>query len=787
MQAKFKWICFWTILTTIGLSGSEISKCQQGQNCKLPDCFCATFNHPLINTTKNIPQMVYFGFDDALTPVVDPYYKKLFRSNRINPNGCSIGMTLFVSHQYTSYADVKYFHDNGMEVASHSVKHGHTITEGSLYREAKQQKLNLAGLSGIPLSDIIGWRSPFLETAGDHQPDVLQSLGYQYDASLTYSRGTMRESNPWPFTADYGWPYRCIMKPCLSKPHPGFWEFPVNSMIDFKDQYPCNYVDGCMNRPGNEYEAFKYLMDNFNNAYEGNRAPLGMHMHASWFVTKYNFKAMDRFIKEILKRPDVYIVTIKQVLDWMKYPTKLSEIEHFTPWQCKTSILKPMHKIQKTPELTTKTSTKPTVTTRRTTTTTTETTTMTTTKRPVTTHKPWYPNQFISSTTTTKRPVTTHIPWYHNIFISSSTTTTKQPVTTQLPWYANTYNPPKTTIKPVTSSASTNNINWSWIWNGIFNKPKPIPHHSTKTGVQARCVQELNCKLPDCFCEGNKNPGGFTKDATPQFVYVSFDGDINSRVFSKYRKIFSGERKNPDNCPISSTFFVSDSGSRSGYVSFLKNKGQEIAMRGSSSRRITNIGEFNRIVSTKRFEMSRIGIPVSGWRSPELKPMGDEQFSALTKQGLLYDSTLVYLDTNTDKQWPFTLDYGWNDHCVITECPKMRYPGLWEIPNVPVTDYKDMYQCNYADGCMYAPETTEDTFNFLWNNFKNFYETNKAPFGINLRHLWFTHDAYRNNAKGFEMFLDKLGQMKDVYIVSNEKLISWMKNPIPLSEMKYHC
>jgi hypothetical protein len=62
----------------------------------------------LINKTKNIPQMVYFGFDDALTPVVAPYYKKLFRSDRVNPNGCSIGMTLFVSHKYTSYADVKY-------------------------------------------------------------------------------------------------------------------------------------------------------------------------------------------------------------------------------------------------------------------------------------------------------------------------------------------------------------------------------------------------------------------------------------------------------------------------------------------------------------------------------------------------------------------------------------------------------------------------------------------------------------------------------------------------------
>ena len=337
MRVKYKWFCCWMVLTIFGIiNGIETLKCQQEKNCILPDCFCATFNHPLINKTKNIPQMVYFGFDDALTPVVAPYYKKLFRSDRVNPNGCSIGMTLFVSHKYTSYADVKYFHDKGMEIASHSVNHRVTKTKNTLYREANQQRINLAKLGGIPISDIIGWRSPFLETAGDLQPEVLRSLGYQYDISLTITQYRMQDPNAWPFTADFGWPYSCDVEPCLSKSHPGFWEIPVNSMVGFKGQYPCNYVDGCYSRPGNEEEAFKYLMDNFNKSYKGNRAPFGLNMHPSWFLlNKYNSKGMDRFIEEILNLPDVYIVTIKQVLEWMKSPTELSEIEHFTPWQCK--------------------------------------------------------------------------------------------------------------------------------------------------------------------------------------------------------------------------------------------------------------------------------------------------------------------------------------------------------------------------------------------------------------------------------------------------------------------
>lgn len=30
--------------------------------------------------------------------------------------------------------------------------------------------------------------------------------------------------------------------------------------------------------------------------------------------------------------------------------------------------------------------------------------------------------------------------------------------------------------------------------------------------------------------------------------------------------------------------------------------------------------------------------------------------------------------------FPYTLDYGHHEMCVVEPCPKDRYPGLWEVP-----------------------------------------------------------------------------------------------------------
>ena len=46
------------------------------------------------------------------------------------------------------------------------------------------------------------------------------------------------------------------------------------------------------------------------------------------------FSALAKFLDEILKMKDVYIVSPSQVIDWMKKPTPLSEINQFAPWQC---------------------------------------------------------------------------------------------------------------------------------------------------------------------------------------------------------------------------------------------------------------------------------------------------------------------------------------------------------------------------------------------------------------------------------------------------------------------
>ena len=47
---------------------AQAESCQQGVNCRLPGCFCPVFQHPL--AARDIPQIVYFGFDDAVQPVV---------------------------------------------------------------------------------------------------------------------------------------------------------------------------------------------------------------------------------------------------------------------------------------------------------------------------------------------------------------------------------------------------------------------------------------------------------------------------------------------------------------------------------------------------------------------------------------------------------------------------------------------------------------------------------------------------------------------------------------------
>ncbi|XP_021364399.1 uncharacterized protein LOC110457437 [Mizuhopecten yessoensis] len=264
----------------------------------------STFNHPL--DPKEIPQIVYFGVDDGVKPEAEAYYNRLFGQERKNPNDCPISMTLYVSGEDTDYLALNEYYDRGFEIAVHSMSHTVIDTGEKLRAEAKGQRDNIINLSKNITEDMIhGWRSPYLRTAGDAQIEVLQNLSFAYDVSLLYTRKTMTDINPWPFTLDYGWTLSCEIQPCPTNRHPGFWVVPVNAMRDYGDWGACRFLDSCVNKPLSMNQTYKYIMDNFRSHYHGNRAPFGIHMHAKWFNKAEHVEAMDLVIHDLLEYDDV--------------------------------------------------------------------------------------------------------------------------------------------------------------------------------------------------------------------------------------------------------------------------------------------------------------------------------------------------------------------------------------------------------------------------------------------------------------------------------------------------
>lgn len=94
----------------------------------------------------------------------------------------------------------------------------------------------------------------------------------------------------------------------------------------------CSMADACDVK--DEDDAFGYFVNNFNRHYYGNRAPFALNMHATWFDEKsFVFKALNKFVKDLLKKPDVWIVNVEQLINWMEQPTKQNKMKYFKRWR----------------------------------------------------------------------------------------------------------------------------------------------------------------------------------------------------------------------------------------------------------------------------------------------------------------------------------------------------------------------------------------------------------------------------------------------------------------------
>ncbi|CAL1540875.1 unnamed protein product [Lymnaea stagnalis] len=311
--------------------------------CHAPACRCPAHSIPGNLRPDKVPQMVLIAFDDAVNWDNWQYYLRLFPPDgrRKNPNGCPISSTFFVSHNFTDYCMVRKLYARGMEIGDHSVTHKlprlwwTDADKAAMEFEVLGQRANLAEQAHIPTSEIRGWRSPFLQPAGDDLFSVLYENNFTYDATMTYSfPKNLYSPVLWPFTLDYGYTLVCNIARCPQHKYPGLWILPVVVLMDYREQKPCAYVDDCANMPRDKNEAYQMLWKNFLRNYRSNRAPLYLNLHSPWLNTEYQLDAMDEFIEKMTTMDDVYLVTVTQALQWQMEPTSLEDLHEFKPFQC---------------------------------------------------------------------------------------------------------------------------------------------------------------------------------------------------------------------------------------------------------------------------------------------------------------------------------------------------------------------------------------------------------------------------------------------------------------------
>ena len=89
----------------------------------------------------------------------------------------------------------------------------------------------------------------------------------------------------------------------------------------------------------------------------------------------------------------------------------------------------------------------------------------------------------------------------------------------------------------------------------------------------------------------------------------------------------------------------------------------------------------NEIKSLRSILMSYANIPeddILGFRAPKLHPGFNEQFEALLRQGIVWDSSVATKPLKAPV-WPYTLDHRIPHECKIDSCPSKAYPGSYCI------------------------------------------------------------------------------------------------------------
>lgn len=89
-----------------------------------------------------------------------------------------------------------------------------------------------------------------------------------------------------------------------------------------------------------------------------------------------------------------------------------------------------------------------------------------------------------------------------------------------------------------------------------------------------------------------------------------------------------------------------------------------------------------------------------------------------------------------------------------------------------ISDFNDFYYRG----------TAQELFEWLKTQFDRVYSNNKAPQTYMFNSVWFQFTE--NSHEAFDLFLDYLSTLNDVFLISHTDVQAWMLNPVPLAEYK---
>jgi peptidoglycan/xylan/chitin deacetylase (PgdA/CDA1 family) len=320
---------------------------------------------------------------------------------------------------------------------------------------------------------------------------------------------------------------------------------------------------------------------------------------------------------------------------------------------------------------------------------------------------------------------------------------------------------------------------------------------------------------PNGRCASTDIPGGLSLLNTPQFVLVTWDDCITPETEALVRDVMPASLQNPDKRPLPATYFVSLEGcpgnggtSSDALIRQRYNAGDEIAVhtKTHTTSATATLQTWRRELQDVKAHFARLGLGADagkGFRAPYLAT-NPAMYQALSELGFLYDSSVFeppfwspVTRSTLQYVWPFSYDV-WDaanpaQFCAnwapTNACPDRPHKGLWQVPlyyyatgtQSNPTYYGAMDIGDPAYSGFSRPIAGESLLYLMRVHGLTRLYGNRAPLT-----LYFHAESFRDAGRRatYRQFLGEMLQHDDVWVVTMQGLIEWMKNPVPASRMK---